>query len=285
MKSIFTNWSRPPDPKTKTIVNDELPYIDLSIPGTPVSSQYVLALKEWKNRKSQNAALNNENSTSDRPLASINNNGEAFNKPAQKVIKNISEPNAYHSFDIDLSIPGTPVCSRYLEALKEHQRSHQIEVKSEQPNSATSVSSNCKTLDSASKSANSPDHLHKLIESMEKLKSETLKDVDSKEILDLFLKLEETTRLSDEIDDENGAVDQSIPTICSNQWLPVGSRRFSNQDFGGGYFYSPSLHTAYKSKITISVDSKSNTKELFPSLRRSLSNLDRSINIRSKYQK
>lgn len=257
-----------------------IPYIDLSIPGTPVSSRYVIAWKAQQER--------------------------------EKLEGLRYSPLSQTSVDATIS-----------NSLKENARESTPIAPTSNSEKTTFTSSNLKQNEVEENQAplsEPPNHLHKnhqtklnvdpfkaFLDSMDKLKSDRLRNVDSKDILDLFLKLENAARAKEEIDD---VIDDdgyrsivSEPTYGhayagkyntgSTSNLNVFSlsflhRRNSNQDIGGSYFYSPTLFTEYRRKsreITRNDDDGSTGINTFPSLRRSVSNLEQNKQLKEKYRR
>lgn len=244
----------------------KLPYIDLSIPGTPVSSQYVIA---WKAQQEKESLERSRHS----PQSSV----------AATVSSTLGQANAK---------------TKLSKASESH---------NEQTTNATQRNQNKEDQSCQAKKPNelSADPFEAFLESMNKLKSDRLKDVDSKDILDLFFKLENAARARDEIDNDDEddgyrSVDQtygyanigmySTRTASNLNMFSLNflNRRSSNQGIGGSYFYSPTLSTEYRRKsreLSANGNDQMPVMKNFQSLRRSISNLERHKEIKKKYER
>lgn len=244
---------KPSDPKLLALPSKiprppkKLPYIDLSIPGTPVSSRYVIAWKAQQERERPERLKYSTHSSVGLPVCSSSE--QANSKTTTAITLKFNE---------EQTINTTPKTEQ--SQIKEDHRSP-----SKKP-----IESNA-------------DPFEAFLQSIDKLKSDRLKNVDSKDILDLFLKLENAARARDEIDNDDNddgyrsVVDRKTSNLNMFS-LSFLRRRSSNQDIGGSYFYSPTLFSEYRRKsreISTNGNDEMPVMKHFRSLRRSVSNLER----------
>lgn len=247
-----------------------IPYIDLTVPGTPVSSRYVIAWNAQQEREKEEKFEQFSDAT----------NEKADISPGK--------PTSY-------SVPHT----------KESTVNEQVlgETKQNIPDQEHTKEN---TID---KSTDDSRPFEKFLSSIEKLKTDRLKNVDSKDILDLLLKLEHAARFREEIDNNGdddddddgyrsvgnnhaygyanaGKYNTGLTTNLSMFSLSYLRRRSLNQDFGGNYLYSPTLSVQNKrnSKETSPSEQPNAGMENFQSLRRSVSNLERYKELKRKYE-